>query len=55
LRRLNLQTANVTDAGLDALHGMTGLSELSLYRTKVSNAGVARLAALKHLRALDLR
>ena len=28
---------------------------LSLYRTKVSNAGLAKLAGLKRLRALDLR
>jgi hypothetical protein len=34
---------------------MTGLEELTLYRTKVSNAGLARLAALSHLRALDVR
>jgi hypothetical protein len=34
---------------------MPELEELSLYRTKVSNAGLAKLAALKRLRALDLR
>jgi hypothetical protein len=34
---------------------MTNLEELSLYRTKVSNAGLARLASLSRLRALDVR
>jgi hypothetical protein len=34
---------------------MTGLEELSLYRTKVTNAGLAKLANLKQLRAVDLR
>ncbi len=45
----------MTDAGLDAIRGMTGLEELSLYRTKVTNAGLAKLANLKELRAVDLR
>jgi hypothetical protein len=45
---------NVTDAGIDTLLRMTGLEEL-LHRTKVSNAGLAKLARLKNLRALDLR
>src|SRR5262245_61651949 len=34
---------------------MTNLGELSLYRTKVSNAGLARLANLSQLRDLDVR
>ncbi len=34
---------------------MSGLEELSLYRTKVTNAGLAKLAKLKQLRAVDLR
>ena len=34
---------------------MSSLEELTLYRTKVSNAGLARLAHLTQLRALDVR
>ena len=45
----------MTDAGIEVLRGMTGLEELSLYRTKVSNAGWRNWRDLKHLRALDLR
>ena len=55
LRRLNLQSANVTDAGIDVLKNMPELEELSLYRTKVSNAGLAKLSGLKNLRSVDLR
>ena len=55
LRRLNLQSADVTDAGIDVLRSMPDLEELSLYRTKVSNAGLAKLAGLKNLRSVDLR
>jgi hypothetical protein len=34
---------------------MPDLEELSLYRTRVSNAGLAKLSALKKLRVIDLR
>ena len=33
----------VTDAGLVHLKGLTGLKDLGLYGTKVTNAGVAEL------------
>ena len=37
------------------LRNMPELEELSLYRTKVTNAGLARLSGLKNLRLVDLR
>ena len=55
LRRLNLQSANVTDEGIDVLKNMSELEELSLYRTKVTNAGLVKLSGLKKLRLVDLR
>ena len=46
---LTLTGTQVSDAGLDDLHGMLGLRRLSLERTKVTNKGVARLKmALPH-------
>src|SRR5262249_7088139 len=37
------------------LRNMAGLQELSLYRTKVTNAGLAKLRELHQLREMDLR
>ena len=56
LRRLNLLGAQVTDASLqDHRRVSPALRELNLYRSRVTNAGLANLAKLKNLRLVDLR
>lgn len=42
----NLQTSRVTDQGLKHLGKLRKLRALFLYRTKVTDAGLAQLAAL---------
>ena len=54
-RKLNLLDAHVTDASAEILAGMKRLQVLGLYRTRLSNAGLARLQELKELADLDLR
>ena len=45
LSKLDLSGTNVTDAGLDSLLRLEGLTTLGLSRTKVTPEGVARLKA----------
>ena len=40
---LDLDSTNVTDAGLKHLEGLTGLAELNLYGTQVTDEGVNKL------------
>src|SRR5262249_22594288 len=47
--------APLTDESLAVIAGMPELRELNLYRTRVSNTGIARLTGLKNLTAVDLR
>ena len=49
MRKLNLQGAQVTDASMDIFAGMDRLQVVNLYRTKITNAGLARLQGLKEL------
>jgi hypothetical protein len=46
--------ANLTDAGLAPLQGLTGLTGLALERTNVTDAGLANLRGLTELRYLSL-
>ena len=45
----------MTDASLEIISGFDDLRELNLYRSRVTNAGLAHLAKLKKLRLVDLR
>src|SRR5205807_9494256 len=47
--------AQATDASMDVLAGMEHLQAVNLYRTRITNSGVARLQALKELTDIDLR
>ena len=55
LRKLNLMSTGVTDAGLVNLEQMKSLEQLNLYRTRVTNAGLEALKELKSLREVDVR
>lgn len=55
VRSLNLSRSAVSDAGLAAVQGMSGLEELGLSRTQVGDAGLAHLVGLRNLRVLDLQ
>jgi hypothetical protein len=54
LQSLHLRGAPVTDAGLGALAGLTGIHVLYLDRTKVEGPGLARLSTLPRLMSLSL-
>ena len=55
LQRIGLQGANVTDAGLEHLHGMTSLEHLDLLNNmRVTDAGIEHLGGLINLRWLSL-
>jgi hypothetical protein len=43
MHHLRLHNTAVTDAGLEHLHGMGRLSQLDVWRTKVTARGVERL------------
>jgi hypothetical protein len=55
VRSLDLNSAPLTDAGVEELWALTGLRRLDLSRTGVSDAGLKTLSAFKELRELDLR
>src|ERR1035438_9417104 len=55
MRKLNALGAEIDDAGAEILSGMIHLRELNLYRSHITNAGLAKLAPLKELVALDVR
>ena len=42
MRKLNLLGAEISDASMDAVSGMTHLRELNLYRSHITNAGLAK-------------
>jgi len=54
LRRLDLNGAAVTDAGLEQLMGLTSLEHLYLSGTQVTDAGLSHLKGLTTLELLDL-
>lgn len=54
LQTLELESTQVTDAGLAHLEGLTHLKELTLVNTEVTDAGLARLKGLTRLSRLDL-
>ncbi len=54
LRRLEIASPNVTDAGLGHVLSLRNLESLSLIRTKVTEAGLARLRELPKLASVDL-
>ena len=43
LRQLDLESTQITDAGLAHLKGLTGLRQLNLEGTKITDAGLADL------------
>ncbi len=56
MKSLNLLGARATDASMEVLAGMPHLQVANLYRTGVTNSGLARLQGLKkELTDLDLR
>jgi Leucine-rich repeat (LRR) protein len=55
LALLDLSGANITDAGLSNLVGLTRLEELDLPGTMLSDAGLRHLAGLRRIEELDLR
>lgn len=52
--RIDLTGTLITDAGLQHLTGLTGLTALCLGRTRVTDAGLQHLVELKELRELGL-
>ena len=54
LRRLSLQSTDVTDAGMPHLAGLAELKTLSLESTSVSNYGLDHLRELKRLENLNV-
>ena len=48
-------TYSATDASMDVLAGMPKLEVLNLYRTKITNSGLAKLQTLKGLADIDVR
>jgi len=54
IQSLNLSGSQITDEGLQSLPRLPGLHEISLHNTKIGDAGLARVGALKHLRQLNL-
>ena len=52
LRKLSLQGADITDASIGILAGFRELRELNLYRTRITNAGLAQLRELPQLAVL---
>ncbi len=56
LARLDIKNGvNITDVGLSLLGDLRGLRHLSLYWSKITDAGLAHLAGLRYLVQLDLR
>ena len=55
LRRLSLQNAQITDAGLHRLAGLVELRILHLDDNPIGDAGVEHLHALRRLETLTLR
>jgi|GEM_PF-444391 len=55
LKKLSVSGAKITDAGVEHISKMTGLVELVLQNTDATNAGIAKLVALKNLRLLNLQ
>jgi hypothetical protein len=55
LKRLNLwRAANLSDAGLEPLAGLTKMEWLNVDNTQLSNDGLAHLAGMKQLKFLHL-
>ena len=46
VRKLILLGAPISDESIPVIAGMTHLRDLNLYRSRVSNSGIAKLAAL---------
>jgi ABC-type transporter Mla MlaB component len=56
LMRLDIKNGGqITDTGLRTLRELRPLNYLSLFRSKVTDAGLAHLAGCRHLTQLDLR
>ena len=47
--------AALTDDSVEVIAGVPKMRELNLYRSRITNAGLSRLGALKELTSLDLR
>jgi hypothetical protein len=54
MQRLDLSNTQVTDVGLQSLHGNTGLQAIDVRGTKVTSEGVAALRkALPKVRVIE--
>ena len=54
LKRLELCSTHVTDAGLENLKGLTGLRRLAIYRQQVTDVGLQKLKGLRELEWVGL-
>ncbi len=54
MRRVELNAAKITDAGLTHLQGLTRLQSLSLATTNITGSGLSCLNGLSQLQSLDL-
>ena len=54
LKYLHLLHAEVGDAGLEHIKGLTQLARLCLQDTDITDAGLEHVKGLKHLRSLDI-
>jgi hypothetical protein len=55
LQWLNINSNQVTDAGLAAVAGLTNLQALDLSNTRITDAGLASLARLKRCQAINVQ